>query len=494
MLKTKNNLFIKYLLVIIIAIIIFPLITAFLFEGSSFTQKLLNSYKFHELSIIICAALGLFLFLAKKKFKIKKIKKKDKEKKEIKLRIFLMIISIILILISINAYSEINSFLSKDISLDKNNENKLLIDNEMWLNIPILENKLLLDEIFINGFDSENKEFKKTIYLKKIPANPQIEWFGSWHGNLFNDNVFNPNVEIFLKINDKNYNVSKQYSALKEFEQVLIIQNISTKDLVIGLNNVSIFITNKGGIGEDIGVLTLKDFDNDNSYIKNQDEFLKLESQEFLIFIKEDSSFLNKIVFKLSFIFKILSLILLILAIFGLQIFKENFSEVKLELLFSFVISYLIGLFYIFSNNAEKVISELTTFIVYLLLRITTFPAGISLNMNESSIILNEFKANVAADSSGVSHMFLFLIAFNIILITMWDDIKFKKSLKFQIIGLIGIFLLNAISIYLQTLMKYFKLEKLNSLTEYIPIILFMIFFVFFWDYVLKRISKNEKE
>ncbi|MBU0666010.1 MAG: hypothetical protein ABIC91_01840 [Nanoarchaeota archaeon] len=472
-----QSIFIRFFIFSVILLLVYPLITSFAVHKSHF---------------LITSVFGIFLLIANSK--LKNIDLKFNWKKSL----VFFIISSLLIILSFLPYKNFDNYLSEGIYIVENTnqsfENKVFLEKNKWLNMKLIEDTHQTKQVFIDGRDYENKSFKKEVFLKKVPNNPKIVWHTSWHGSLFNDGVFNPNVNVFMSVNNQEYNITKQYHSIQEYQSKIMQLNVSKEDLTEGKNELIIFAKNFGGIGEDIGVSTQNLFVNKKSFVQNKEEFELLEPQEFIWYVKTDNTFFYKMLFKFSFIFRILSIITLLFAVFGINYIKSTFKFSKKELFFSIIWIYLIGLFSTFVKEVAYFLSQITTFTIYVLLKITGFKANLLLNASQNSIFLGEYQASVGLNSSGAIYMTYFLIAFTILALLKWNEFKFKKTLLFYLIGLFGIFLLNILNLYIITIIGNFKPNMLDFAMKYLPDIFIIIFFIIFWPLFMKYAVKNGKK
>ncbi|MBU0472113.1 MAG: exosortase/archaeosortase family protein [Nanoarchaeota archaeon] len=472
-----QGILVRFFIFVIILLAVYPAIT---------------SFKVFKSNLLIAAATGIFLLIANPR--LEKASLKFNWKKSL----VFFIISLVLIILSFSHYNNFNNYLSEGVYISENRnqsfENKVFLEKNSWLNLKLIEDTHETEQMFIDGKDYTNKAFKKEIYLKQVPKNPKIKWFGSWHGSLFNDNVFNPDIHLFMSVNGKEYNITKQYQILHEYKNSWMELNVSEENLIEGKNELIIFAKNLGGIGEDIGMSTQSLFVEKQSFVQNKDVFELLESQEFIWYIKNENSFGYKLLFKLSFIFRVLSIIFLLFAIFGSNHIKFAFKFSKKELFFSFIWIYLIGLFSTFAKEITYFLSQITTFVIYFMLKITGFSVNISLNASQSSIFLGDYQVSVGLNSSGAVYMIYFLIAFTILILLKWREFKFKKIMVFYFIGLVGIFLLNILNLYILTIIGNFLPRIIGFTSKYLPDVLIIIFFIIFWPIFLKYSTKNGKK
>jgi len=484
-----KGIFFKYLIFVILLAVIIPIISSLSLEGQNIISKIMTSFSLQKFNLLIVTSVGVFLLLASSKLK-------TNFRNKWKPTILLMIVSLFFLTLSIVPFYNFNYYLSEGIHIEatqNQNEEQMFLDKNKWLNLKLIESKDKTSQIFIGGKDYNDKELKKDVYLTSIPKNPSIKWFGSWKGSLFNDNVFNPNINVFMTVNNQKYNITNQYKTLLEYNKGWLELNVSNKDLKIGRNELIIFSENNGGIGEDIGIATQKLFVNNKSFVLNENEFISLE-EEFIWYIKTNNSFAYKSLFKLGFIFRILSIITLFLAVFGITFTKRIFKVTKKEMFFSFIWIYLLGLFSVFAKEISSFLAQITTFSIYFLLKITGFTANITLNAVQSSIMLGDYQASVELNSSGAIYMIYFLIVFTILVLFKWKEFQFKKVLLFNILGLIGVFLLNTINLYILTLIGNYKPAILDTMTKFLPDIFTIIFFIIFWPLFLKFSEKKKRK
>lgn len=478
----------RYFLLVLISTVFFSFL-AVLILGIRLVN--LKFFYFAKTAIFLSILIGIFLLISKDKIK------KTKLRFNIKKTLIFSVLAIILFSLSIYPYQDTSKLYSTqppiETVINSSGHNTLFLEDNAWLDLDLLEVNTPTEQLFLNGNDYRSTELRKIVEITIIPENPMIRWAGSWKGSLFNDNTFNPGVEVFMSVNGNNYNVTSQYMSLQEYADGWIELNVSKADLQKGENELILFATKHSGIGEDIGVLTQDLLIRGNSYISEKGEFVVLRDREFVWTITSKDSFLHGLIYKLSFSFRFLSFVFLLLAFFGTGIF-ELIKKSKKEFFFSTIGLYFISFITLRLEEISGFLEQVTSFLVYVLLKVTGFKAEMSMSPVDMILRVGDFTMNIAQNSSGAKYVAYFLIVMTMLVLFKWKTWNLKEVIRFYVVGVTGAFLINVLTLYVLTLVGYKLPELLASVTVYLPDVLIFLYLGFFWYYMIKKgMKKDEK-
>jgi exosortase/archaeosortase family protein len=204
---------------------------------------------------------------------------------------------------------------------------------------------------------------------------------------------------------------------------------------------------------------------------------------------------LFNILFKLGFIFRVLAVVCLFIAIFGLDFLKFLFKKAKWEIVFAFVYSLFMYWFANFIRGYWLFLSKLVAYSNYALLKISFLQPAVNFS-NPSLPFLGVpgFMLGIADTCSGIESLGYFVLAYSALVLINWNQINFKKALLLFVPGLIGTFLVNILRVYLLFIIGIFISRNfaLNAYHTNAGMVLFIIYFIVFWPLAMKLMSKKE--
>ncbi len=461
-------------------ILVFTLIIPFI-KAPDFAFQLRNAFLLQKMMKIISLIVILFIFLSFNK--IKKIKMNSLISKE---SLIVFFIAILFFIASFATQGNIDKILNEGVSVEK--DNVVNFDSSRWLSIGVLSDKNIRKNV-LPDIEFSNDYFKKIAYLDKIPENAQIVWHGMWMPG----SSENESCSILMKINNHSYDVSDEFLKLEKMNTDWMSLDIKISDLQIGANEMIV----QKECGVLIALSTQEVYTNHNSFIKYNGRENVEPFNEFVWFIKTENESWFSVLFKLGFIFRILAIISLFIAIFGIKTTKEIVKKAKIELLFSTVFAYLMYIFAIWIQNQWIYLSKIVTYSVYFLLKITFLNPTVGfLNPALPKLGIGNFIVFIADTCSGVEGIGYFLIAYTLLIIFNWRKINHIKALFMYIPGIIGVFVFNIIRVYLILIVGAFISREfaLNSFHTNIGIITFIIYFLIFWPLTGKYLMKESKQ
>jgi len=360
------------------------------------------------------------------------------------------------------------------------------------LEIPLFADSLEIENIFLEEHDHR---LRKEIYLEAIPAGGlTFAWQGVWRGSLFYDTVFNPNTEVFLQVNGHDYDVTEQYSSLPEHVSGWLEVVVEREHLVKGMNKLELVAQTSGGIPENVGMVMAKGFSKGSSKMFDGSQLVPLDG-ELLLYRKQANSIFFSGLFRLGFLLKLVAVLLLFIAVFGLSFARFAVSQLRKEIIFSTVAAAIIYWFGLVVEESNVLLAESTTFFVYFLLRVSGFTASFVLQGPNLVVQMNQFAVRVSEASAGANNVIYFLVAFSVLLLLNWKHLNLKKALLMYIPGAFGAFLVNVLRLYIIMLLGAFvSADMAKMLNEATGLIVFVAYFVLFWYLTLGFMEKRVKE
>jgi exosortase/archaeosortase family protein len=203
--------------------------------------------------------------------------------------------------------------------------------------------------------------------------------------------------------------------------------------------------------------------------------------------LEEFESFTYGFVF-LRYLFLIIILFFLMNACLSKQFVKKLFN-IKLV----YFLVGVIGIYYLIEtlHGSWYFFSHIITNSVYFLLDIN-FNAVVSFMSDIPVVGISSFQVGIAQSCSGISSMFLFAFLYVFAVAYDWKILNHKKAILMFIPGIISVFILNIIRIYLIILIGAFISEEFAVGVFHTGIagVLFVIYFAIFWGAFYKWMKK----
>ena len=399
------------------------------------------------------------------------------------------LLALLFFLASFYTQGDIDKMASAGIGFDE----RLNFDGERWLAPTLLSDRASSD---YSGLKIENGNgiLRKDFPLKKIPEKATIIWHGFWED--LDKNYVDENCSIILGVNDASYDVSNVFFSQIEWD----------------FHWMSVSID--GSALQHDNILTLKsDCSDIEIFLSTQDVYTQLRTStmyngrfqlerfsELMLFIKQDNSKFYEFLFKLGFIFRILGIICLFLAIYGLGFTKHMFHTSWKEFIASTIVAYFIYWFAVWIETLWGYLAKTVTYAIYVLFKILFLNPVVSFADPEMPFIsIKNFGVYIVSSCSGVDSIGYFLLVYSLLLIFFWRKIKLMNALLFFVIGIVGVFLVNILRVFLIMLVGAFISREfaLNAFHTNIGMVLFILYFFAFWmiakKYLLKETSKSSK-
>jgi exosortase/archaeosortase family protein len=171
--------------------------------------------------------------------------------------------------------------------------------------------------------------------------------------------------------------------------------------------------------------------------------------------------------------------IFLVLAIFGLDTLKYFFKNFTNELLISAFFAFA------FFAYRELVYSNWQIFTKGVMVVISLFGAVLPLNISysdASTLTVNDLSLSIHQACSGIESQMLFLLLFLMIIFFDWEEINKVKAFILLVPGLVGMFLVNTLRVFLLYMIGIFYSVEfaVGGFHSNIGWILFVLYFVGF--------------
>ena len=190
----------------------------------------------------------------------------------------------------------------------------------------------------------------------------------------------------------------------------------------------------------------------------------------------------------LEYLFTIIAAGFIALAIFNLTAFRRFYKEITI----SIVVSFCFFLFAMFLRSTWGYFSSVVGNVATLLLRLTM--PGADIYFRDFTIGINGFSAAIGPACSGIESMAMFTSIFLLLVIYDFNDVNKRKIAPFFIFGLIGMYAMTIIRIYLLFLVGTFNPELAMSLFHTnLGWVLFVVYMFLFLYFAYPRMLEGSK-
>jgi exosortase/archaeosortase family protein len=190
-------------------------------------------------------------------------------------------------------------------------------------------------------------------------------------------------------------------------------------------------------------------------------------------------------------LFYILGIIFIALALFGENIFQDNYLNLTIFVLITYF-------FYVITEVLMwlwNFLAFLVVNIVYFILKLFYTDVGLTL-IGDPVLRLKDFSVIIGAPCSGIESISMYLGLFILLIVYERKNLILKNTIIFFILGFIGVYLMNVLRLVLLTIIgtKYpqFALGSFHSQAGWIlfsGLILLMIFYGY--DKIIKKVNKD---
>lgn len=216
--------------------------------------------------------------------------------------------------------------------------------------------------------------------------------------------------------------------------------------------------------------------------------------------------FLQATVFwgSIKILLTILFVVMLGISVFGLECIKYFLKKYRKGIILFVVLSIAFFFIMLLIQNLWTLFSGVVTKILFYVFSmffddVTYRPNTISLTMNGGGgplLGINNFKAIVGKPCSGIDSFLLFTSLYALIVMLDYKRLKKIPSIVAFTIGIIGMFLINVMRIFLLFIIGAFidRDFAIGMFHSNIGWILFIIYFFIFWSIASKYLYKNDKK
>jgi exosortase/archaeosortase family protein len=327
----------------------------------------------------------------------------------------------------------------------------------------VVRKKIILNEVF--------DDLTVAIHLSWQNSSAVVSSFGEKDNNY-----------VGLVINGNEFDVSDSVFKSEEYEGLWIYVSVPASYFVEGENIISV----KSRPGDKVVRVSEIVSGNVSSVIGSSG--LVHENDNLLVFISGDRSFF----YEVGSLLKVIGLLLIFIGCAGIR--WKDVVKTKKELLFSIV---LLNAFFYLSFIAKEywfVLSKAVSWINQTLFVILGIPSTLELdNLSAPVFHIKDFFVSISTPCSGIVSLNYFMIAIVVMLIVNWKEIDFKKALFVVPLGIIGMFMINVLRVFLLLIIgAYYSQEvAMGIFHTSAGMILFIIYFGIFWLYGWKYMRKS---
>lgn len=178
----------------------------------------------------------------------------------------------------------------------------------------------------------------------------------------------------------------------------------------------------------------------------------------------------------------ILGSLFLFVAVFGFKFIKEFIKKFKKEIGFSIIIFISLLFLIVEFQRLWIYFSRIVAKIVYFLLNLT-FDAVLTFTGNSPNLGLSNFVVNIGKPCSGIDSMLMFIFLYVFIVGYDWKILNKKKAMAMFVPGVVSVFFLNIIRIYLLIVIGAFISSEfaIGIFHTSASMIFFLAYFGLFW-------------
>ncbi|MAG21734.1 MAG: hypothetical protein CL943_00315 [Candidatus Diapherotrites archaeon] len=471
----------RALIYLLILLILLPLAFSFFVAGFDFEAKMRTVFLLQKVYIFTAFSVLILIFLVRpKKFELIPFNKSNAK---------FALLSILLFAALFYTQLDINPILVEGVEL-------VQLDKETTIDLDasrLIAHGALDDHVpvAVHLLNRKGEFFLKRLRLDAQPTtDTEIKFLAVWQGGP--DSEFNSQVSLI--VNDNEFDISQYYAGLEKNQIEWLAVNVPASFFKSGLNTITLRKDN-GPAGERIGLLAQATYFTNDSFISGNGGYRALGPyHEYIMFVNKPNNILFSTLFKFGFVFKILGLLFLFLAVFGLNFLKQIIFNAKKEFAFSTFFAYAVYWFGTFLQGYWQFFSFIVTTVIYNIYKVLMLNPVMNLNNpNLPRLGINGFVVSIADICSGVESMAYFLIAYTALIIFNWHRISLRRALILYIPGLLGVFIVNIIRVALILLIgAYYNKEfAINTFHTNAAMFLFIIYFVIFWPLVMKFIRRD---
>ncbi len=199
----------------------------------------------------------------------------------------------------------------------------------------------------------------------------------------------------------------------------------------------------------------------------------------------------------LKYLINAVFVVFLLLAVFNLNFFKEQFSKFRRQLPY---FALLIPVYYFIIQGFQmiwRIFGEFVAKALYFLLNLSFDNVYINAKaLTAPSLGVGNFRVGISEECSGIDSILLFLSLYAILFVLDWSRLNRKRMLILLIPGIMGTIAYNILRVYLLMLVGVFISPEfaVDVFHTNIGWVLFLVFFIIFWHYGSRWVYKKSQK
>lgn len=510
-----RTLTLRFIALLIFLLIVYPTLFAFFVQSSSFSNGLRTSFLLFKQPLLAILAMTLFFLFAKSQssnFILSRLKE---------FSVFFFIGTLCLVLSSITQV-DLNRILNSGISIQNK---KVHWDAQRWGVLPFLSEADPVGEQYLWVRTPEQRLMKtlKGTVPKKRGQSPLarttnderrtavLKWYGLWrdgNGNGVLDD------RVWLSINGQRYDVSEQYRAISTGTSSILAVEIPLAVMPSEAENLA-FILSKEGSTDAIGWVA------GTTYLLGQTHEWEMPAggevspsaspnlfggrdggengkwketpfMEALVWVEQPNDPVHSFLFKIGYLLRWLGMALLFFAFFGRRWILCFARQSPLLTIVSFAYAPLVLLLGIGLRQSWPWLAQGVGYSLYGLLHFGFTPFIDVKDATHVIVGTGSFSVNIADTCSGIESVGLFCAMYLGLVLFNYKHLRLSRALFLIIPGLIGMYLVNLVRIYILFLVGLIAGEvALNAFHTYLGIVFFVLYFLLLWQKIQQWIAKN---
>ncbi len=469
----------RAILFLLILLLVLPFILSLFVAGIDFQARVRTVFLLQKLYLFTALSTLLLIFLVRPKgFEVKSFGRRS---------LYFALLYLLFFALAFSTQLDIDRTLAEGVSVVDEGGTYLDLDAGRYIAPYALSDSLPISPHFI---EKEGEFFLKEISLDEVPAEAiEVKFLVIWRD--VDNRKFDSKVKML--INENEFNITGEYKGIKRGKIEWIAISVPGNAFKQGVNKLSIKLEKAGG--EKIGLFAQAAYFNNNSFIFSGGMHKGLgEYHEYIWLLNKPNDSIFSQLFKLGFVFRLLGILFLFLAFFGLGFLKQLLASAKKEMVFSTLFAFAIYWFSIFLRSYWQFFSFIVAKSIYYIYKLLFLNPTLNLqNPALPRLGVSGFVAAIAETCSGVESMGYFLIAYTALIAFNWHRINLKKAALLYVPGLLGIFLVNILRVALIILIGAFYSREfaLNAFHTNAGMIMFVIYFIIFWPLAMRCIKKK---
>ncbi len=478
-------------------LVFYPTLFAFFIHSSSYSESLRTSFLLFRQPLLAILAMTLFFLFAKSGRGDRPVAPTLSRWREF--NGFFLIGTLCLALSAITQI-DLNRILNEGISFSQADK-KVQWDTKRWGGIPFLSESDPVGEQYL-WVHTPDQRLMKTLQSPVgagfKPAPTTIKWYAIWrdgNGNGILDD------QVWLSVNGQKYDVTEQYRGIPPMKPVVLELGVPTLLMVSGLNDL---ILHKTGAADSIGWV------GQTSYLTGETREWRMSAEggsasggengkwgqtpfmEAMVWVDQPSGVLYTLLFKMGWLLRWAGMLLFFFAFFGRRWVLSFVKHSPVLTAVSFIYAPLILFLGIGLRQSWPWLAQGIGWSLYGLLKLGFNPIIHIPDPSHVEVGIATFKVNIADTCSGIESLGLFAGIYAGLILFNWRSLRFSRALLLLIPGLVGIYLVNAVRVYLLFLIGLIAGNSaLDLFHTYLGMFVFVLYFLFFWQKSQRWISSN---